>query len=716
MILINKFTPDDRKVIRIGLLRMAQKSIDAQWYIDNFRDGIESMRNEKIVHNDLELQPRVARSGEDELIPFAELFMQIQFLYPYSKSLYGIKTEVDEEIIAIACRFSRGIFGQKAEKIINLAAESESIAIKSYLLGFNYPIMKSKIKSITYDEINALSLVNPTALIYVERSLVSQEHWNQAILTDHEVVSWAPSDKIDEDVFRYAIGKSHDLIGSFLSVPGNKLSSIKNLNKKEFIKIAKKSKIDIGLCLDFLSKNEAIEILKENPSSIGYCSVIGHDNDIDRVALDVAFNIGGLTKIIAIAKCSSEILFDFYNKNKEHEILELAIELNSRGYSNILSDEFVDKEFVRHLDNKAPSYAEDESHVEDELDDRESRIIAAIIEMGLCGLDEEWLISNFPNQLKRMLLELNIESDSSDLIRPSKDGEHYLFPVAQHFLKMQFIEPYKAEIYGIETNIPNSFIISECLSLESEADDIILSGGDFSGTIFELACESDEALIDIYSSGFSSGIGMVRSATRDQVRNISINNPAALEFIDENLISNEDYRTALIRDKSVLRFIPVNRIDKGVLEIVSFAKGFKGKYSSFIGAIDLSGIENLNKELIFNNCIANGVLIDNVSSLFDESELALIASVDPFNTHRSALIGKSEAIDLEAIKASYYNHALHFRSIADACKTSARKALELGFINNEIVSDIIYEKIGVDPPQEVEHNEPLAKSSFDFSP
>lgn len=318
-----------------------------------------------------------------------------------------------------------------------------------------------------------------------------------------------------------------------------------------------------------------------------------------------------------------------------------------------------------------------------------SRENKSIVRYGLyclkeSGMTAQWYVDNFATQLKRLKLEIDMGIENRN-IRIALPEEHPLLPVAELFMEMQLLYPYKPELCGIPVNLPSNFVGHVCAKNEGDFE----GGGQIGNsgfTIFDLANSSEEHSLAAYKHGFSYMLKSISSASYDDIMQIAVGNPAAILYIDSKLITPAHWKSAMISDFSyVVSQVPAEAIDPDVF--ISKASSLKNGLSCYLmsGKRSLTEIKGIDRNKMFNLCTSRLDQIASVADYFTEDELIKIMVARPITVSGGEIIGRSERLDLAAVKCSYDSNR-HEEVVRKLSNHVMKKAIDLKIINFDSIT------------------------------
>ena len=695
MIIFNDYGYSADKVIRYGLNKLSAAGIDAQWYVDNHRDDLINIRSELLKDNSTSLYVRPHIDEEDPLIPFAESFMQRQFIYPYPSILHGIKTHVDDDLIGYA--LSSFEFYKESEDyllLVELAKKSEMAVFYSYIHGCSEIISKEKMINLSEQDIERLSIINAGSIINVSRNLLTKDHWNNALLSYNNLVRLAPSNKVDSAIFMNAVNNDENNLNSFLMIPGNSLTNIEGLCKEEMIEACIGQNFNLSQVVDYFSEEDLLRIIKSNPRAIGDCMFMGKSDRLDEQAIRSCFSDYRKSLSEAIKMSTIGALENILLDDSIKIIWSVKKEIQSRGIKIILSDNDENEESDSYSDFYNSSY--DEIMVDSFCDSfnrkREYSIDSGVRETMENGFNEQWYIDNFSPQLKRIMIESDIGSNDV-LLRDRVNGEHPLKPAAEYFIRAQFERNYSPDLFGIPVNLPESFVLRHAKFIDFDGylgvDPYV--DGAFSGTLFELIRDSQETLKKFYMSGFNKNIGKVDFASPEYVREIAIKNPLALNMIDPKNISSEDYGLALMSDSRILKFIPHEKVPKNIYKNVILSKRNSRLDIGYFKDALMSKDKDIDKSIIIEMMIKREGKIDSIFDAISTEDAVKIIKSSSGILLGTEHLGKVDDIDIAAIETSHQSEHSHNIAVKYSSNSAKIKADKLGIINYKLLSKSLAE-------------------------
>lgn len=675
------------KIIRYGMTLIIDSGRDSQWYIDNYPNELEAIRLRDTESLHLEKSSNTRVKKEITLKSVAEEFMQRQFMHPYAKTLDGIETLVDDEIIAIACAESALSGHDKALHIRSLASSSQSATIKSYLRGYKKQLTKNKLKDVSNDDLMRIAIANPMALLYISRETVGAIHWNTGSLIDRDLVKFSPSSKIDEVIFRDALGQDNLALATFLSIPGNYLTDIKDLNKEQMLKLSIHQKFSVGSGIDYFNKDDVLFIIKNNPSAIGDCSFVGYDEDIDKAVL-IALELNPeINPALAVSKVRTDLLNEFFLSDSRVTKHTIRNELIVRGADIYHSDDQLNHESESHVDYFVEQMRKEEhgQRVVNEDCPEWEAVNEGIQQIRSDGMDEQWYIDNFPGQLRRIMLEHDMGMVGENENWVAKEGEHPLFHAAKYFIENQFSEPYAPERFGIPVNLPESFLIKMALI---KSDDFVLienpdDEGVLDGTVYDLIRGSNSLMEKLYLAGFDYYVGKVHGSSKSTVESIAVRNPAALEYFTSDNISKKDYETAFLASGCMVKLMPLRDFNPILIEGVICSGRMPSTH--YINKEELGGTSLINSNALLRAFIFNDYSIDEAAGILDKNNIIKLIYANSNSILGENTLGNDIDIDIAAFSTSYQSDSLHNYTIKSASKKAIIEADRLDLINYPII-------------------------------
>lgn len=313
----------------------------------------------------------------------------------------------------------------------------------------------------------------------------------------------------------------------------------------------------------------------------------------------------------------------------------------------------------------------------------------SIVSLGLSclkesGMTAQWYVDNFSHQLKRLKLEIDMGIQDKD-IRTALPEEHPLIPVAELFMEMQLLAPYDPELFGIPVNLPSNFVGLACTKnqIDFEGGGQI-GNGDF--TIFDLAMSSEEYSLAAYKHGFPYELKLINSASYDDIMHIAVGNPAAILYINRELITSAHWKSAMISDFSyIASHVPAESIDPDIFmsKVSSLTHGLSCYLMS--GERSLKELTGIDRNKMLDVCTSRLGQIANVADYFTEEELIKIMTARPKTVSGGEIIGRSERLDLAAVECAYDSNR-HEEIIRKLSNSVMKKAIELNIINFSLIT------------------------------
>ncbi len=167
------------------------------------------------------------------------------------------------------------------------------------------------------------------------------------------------------------------------------------------------------------------------------------------------------------------------------------------------------------------------------------------------GVTAESIIDQFPAQIRRIALEMDMGVIVSEHIRGEND--HSLMMAAEYFLEEALSYPLMPEKYGIPITLPREYV-AYLANKEENPEDEYPDIKEY--TALSLLRDSDEYMMSALLSGFMGHVRKVVRASSEEIDALITKKARSLIHIDHSLVTDHMWQRAVIADPAVITFLP----------------------------------------------------------------------------------------------------------------------------------------------------------------
>jgi len=167
------------------------------------------------------------------------------------------------------------------------------------------------------------------------------------------------------------------------------------------------------------------------------------------------------------------------------------------------------------------------------------------------GVTAESIIDQFPAQIRRIAIEMDMGVIVSEHIRGEND--HSLMMAAEYFLEEALSYPLMPEKYGIPITLPREYVAYLANKEENPEDEYPVIK---EYTALSLLRDSDEYMMSALLSGFMGHVRKVVRASSEDIDALITKRARSLVHIDPSLLTDQMWQRAVIADPAVITFLP----------------------------------------------------------------------------------------------------------------------------------------------------------------
>ncbi len=538
--------------IFLGLKSLENQGITAAYLMNTYPDQISRLSDELMTSPELTHPPE---KHEDPLRVAAEYMLEEMLLMPYEPIKHGIP-------VTLPARYFLGLVRDEGHDvwqwhesesesedefpdtpILNAIGHHDELYKLSMFMDMTEP--HPRVVSISPEELRRLIFTAPERVKHVSPHCIPDDMWIDVITIDPSMIEHIPEHLNLIDHLIHLSKIKHDGIneinGKWLWV---KMQEDPDLRHAVF-DIVRQNKIRNPYFYGGLDDQQFIESIIERPRMI-YLSKLFEERGwdvLEEIFNSLACNSKWMNLMIAHLPAeyighkflSGDLSFrlheDSVKKRLEPSLITILEEMKDS-----CCDKLITSRPVRSFISDIELY---------------TKIKPYLNEILLSGITPENLIHQYPNELRRIKLEMDMGVIECE--HKSKEGEHPLLVAAEYIMQAVFVPPLSLDRYGIPIKPPAEYMAFRLNDISISHDP---KYNEEKAYILQYLNSSQENIRIALLERNAVGVEQLSKFDVIDLLRISRFNPAGLSRLDPTMISDDQWPLLIDRDMRLLKYVP----------------------------------------------------------------------------------------------------------------------------------------------------------------